>query len=59
MRLESKLSKLSDLRKSLIIKKCFLFGVSESEIGTNIVIPKYNLNTIAEIQFLKCNLVET
>jgi hypothetical protein len=50
--------RLSDLRKSLVIKKCFLFGVNESEIGTNIVISKYKLNTVAEIQFLKADAPE-
>jgi len=50
--------RLSELKKSFKVEKCFLFGVNESEIGTNIVIPNYQLNTVAEIQFLKIDAPE-
>jgi len=50
--------KLHELRKMATVEKCFLFGVNESEIGTNIVIPKYQLLTIAAIQFLKIDAPE-
>lgn len=51
--------KLHELRKIAKVEKCFLFGVNESEIGTNIVIPTYQLVTIAAIQFLKIDAPET
>jgi len=51
--------KLHELRKIAKVEKCFLFGVNESEIGTNIVIPNYQLVNVADIQFLKIDAPET
>ncbi len=50
--------RLASLRKSIKIEKCFLFGVQEAEIGTNIVIPNYQLILVADIQFLKVDAPE-
>ncbi len=51
--------KLHELRKIAKVENCFLFGVNESEIGTNIVIPNYQLVNVADIQFLKIDAPET
>lgn len=51
--------KLHELRKIANVEKCFIFGVNESEIGTNIVIQNYQLVKIADIQFLKIDAPET
>lgn len=50
--------RLSALRKSMEINKCFMFGVNESEIGINIAISNYQLNSIADIEFLKVDAPE-
>lgn len=50
--------RLATLRKSIKIEKCFLFGVQEAEIGTNIVISNYQLKSVADIQFLKVDAPE-
>ena len=50
--------RFSDCRKSLQVAKCFLFGVTESEIGLNIVLANYQLQTINDIEFLKIDSPE-
>lgn len=49
---------LTALNKLHNVNKCFLFGVDENEIGTNIAIPYYQLNKIAGIDFLKVDTPE-
>lgn len=50
--------RLSVLRKTLDVNKCFLFGINESEIGINFNIPDYKIKTIAGIEFLKIDIPE-
>lgn len=50
--------RLSELRKLIKVNKSFLFGVNESEIGINIAISNYQLNSIADIEFLKADALE-
>lgn len=51
-------ARISALKKSLEIKKCFFFGVPEKEIGINIDIPLYQLVTVGETEFLKADAPE-
>lgn len=51
-------ARISSLKKSLEIKKCFFFGVLEKEIGINIDIPLYQLVEVGETEFLKADAPE-
>lgn len=51
-------NRLSTYIKKLNISKCFLFGVSQGEIGINVEIPMYNLTTVGTIEFLKADAPE-
>ena len=46
------------IHKNITIKKCFLFGVSEKEVGINFDIPMYNLLSINDIDFIKADTAE-
>ncbi len=50
--------RLSELKKSIKMTKCFLFGVKESEIGINFDISSYKLTAVAGIEFLKVDAPE-
>jgi hypothetical protein len=50
--------RISEIQKKMTIKKCFLFGVKESEIGINFDVNAYQLTTVSEIQFLKADAPE-
>ena len=50
--------RLTTIRKSFKIEKCFLFGINEAEIGINIVIPNNQFTTVADIEFLKTDSPE-
>jgi hypothetical protein len=50
--------RISSLKKSIDIQKCFLFGVKEAEIGINFDIPLYSLITVGETEFLKADTPE-
>ena len=50
--------RFSELKKSVAIEKCFLFGVNEKEVGINFDIPLYQLTTITSIEFLKVDAPE-
>ena len=50
--------RISSLKKSIDIQKCFLFGVKESQVGINFDIPLYTLITVGETEFLKADTPE-
>lgn len=50
--------RFSKIRKEMDVKKCFLFGVNEIEVGINFDIPSYELITISDIEFLKTDAAE-
>jgi hypothetical protein len=50
--------RISKLKKQIPLKKCFLFGVKESEIGINFDVNAYQLITVSGIQFLKADAPE-
>jgi hypothetical protein len=50
--------RLSEIQRSAPVKKCFLFGVNEREIGTNFDANSYRLTTVSGIQFLKADAPE-
>lgn len=50
--------RLSQLKKTLALKKCFLFGVKENEIGINFDISPYKLLKVSNIEFLKVDAPE-
>jgi hypothetical protein len=50
--------RISSLKKSIDIQKCFLFGVNEKQIGINFDIPLYTLTTVGTTEFLKADTPE-
>lgn len=47
-----------NIKNTIGIKKCFLFGVDENEIGLNMKIPVYKLETVNNVDFIKCDAPE-
>jgi hypothetical protein len=50
--------RFSGIKKALEIRKCFLFGVDEKEVGINFDIPPYHLTALASVEFLKADAPE-
>ncbi|MDB5226106.1 MAG: hypothetical protein JWN78_299 [Bacteroidota bacterium] len=50
--------RLSELKKTLTLKKCFLFGVKENEIGINFDATPYKILNVSNIEFLKVDAPE-
>jgi hypothetical protein len=51
-------TRFSTIIKNVSVQKCFLFGVSEKEIGLNIDLPLYQLKKIKDIEFIKTDSPE-
>lgn len=51
-------TRFSTIIKNVSVQKCFLFGVSEKEIGLNIDLPLYQLKKIKDIEFIKSDTPE-
>lgn len=51
-------TRFSTIVKNVSVQKCFLFGVSEKEIGLNIDLPLYQLKKIKDIEFIKTDSPE-
>ncbi|MEN9448272.1 MAG: hypothetical protein RJA25_1562 [Bacteroidota bacterium] len=50
--------RFATIHKEIGIKKCFLFGVNENEIGLNATIPFYQLTKIINTDFIKADAPE-
>jgi len=56
--LNAKTQRFSVINKAVEVRKCFLFGVSEREVGLNMDIPLYQLMNVSNIEFLRADAPE-
>ena len=52
-------TRFSTILKNNPVQKCFLFGVTEKEVGLNMTLPLYQLQKLKDIEFLKVDAPET